>query len=215
MEEHEIEIPGSFRGLDPNLELQIYRRNLPHWRQDGATYFVTFRLEDALPQLVLQELEAEKLDFRQTVERLHLEGAALRTASDNFFRNYGRLMDRHLDAGAGSCVLRDAGVSKLVIETMTYFDGERYDLYSAVVMPNHCHVMIRPFSQWPLEGVLKSWKGYSAKEVNRRLGWSGSLWQSDSFDRIVRDHEHYRQVVRYIRMNPRKANLPPGEYRIH
>jgi REP element-mobilizing transposase RayT len=213
MDEESINIPGNFRGLDPNRELRIYRRNLPHWRQDGATYFVTFRLEDALPQSVLRELEAEKQNFKEAVERLRLEGVALRKAADSFFRNYGRLLDRHLDAGSGSCVLRDAEVSQQVIDVLSHFHGERYELNAAVVMPNHCHVLIRPFSSWPLEGVLKSWKGYSAKEINRELGRSGSLWQSDSFDRIVRDEEHYRQVVRYIRENPRKANLSPGDYR--
>ena len=38
-----------FYGLDPAKPLSVYRRNLPHWRQDGATYFVTFRLADSVP----------------------------------------------------------------------------------------------------------------------------------------------------------------------
>ena len=39
-----------FQPFDTRKPLRLYRRNLPHWRQDGATYFVTFRLDDALPQ---------------------------------------------------------------------------------------------------------------------------------------------------------------------
>src|SRR5438067_2491238 len=31
-----------FRGLDEHGDLQRSRRNLPHWEQEGATYFVTF-----------------------------------------------------------------------------------------------------------------------------------------------------------------------------
>ena len=42
--------PPGFRGLNPEQPVQIYYRHLPHWRQAGATYFVTFRLADALPQ---------------------------------------------------------------------------------------------------------------------------------------------------------------------
>ena len=214
MGEDGIEIPGSFRGLDPNLELRIYRRNLPHWRQDGGTYFVTFRLGDSLPQLVLRELEAEKRKFREMVERFNLQGAELRKAAESFFKSYGRLLDRHLDAGTGSCVMREPAASRLMIDVLNHFQGKRYELYSSVVMPNHCHVLVRPFSPWPLKDVIKSWKGYSAREINRTLGRSGPLWQADSFDRILRDGEHYRQVVRYIRRNPLQANLAPGEYRL-
>ena len=36
------------------------RRNLPHLEQDGATYFVTFRLADAIPVERLAELESER-----------------------------------------------------------------------------------------------------------------------------------------------------------
>jgi REP element-mobilizing transposase RayT len=36
-------------------ELHTYRRNLPHWRLSGATYFVTWRLLRALPELTAAE----------------------------------------------------------------------------------------------------------------------------------------------------------------
>lgn len=36
------------------------RGYLPHLERDGAVYFVTFRLADALPQHVLAELQAER-----------------------------------------------------------------------------------------------------------------------------------------------------------
>jgi hypothetical protein len=39
-----------FHGFDPQGEVNIARRRLPHWRQSGATYFITFRLADSLPQ---------------------------------------------------------------------------------------------------------------------------------------------------------------------
>ncbi|MDH3718696.1 MAG: hypothetical protein OES79_11305, partial [Planctomycetota bacterium] len=44
-----LEPPPGFRGLHPDLLIEIYIRTLPHWRQKGATYFVTFNLSDALP----------------------------------------------------------------------------------------------------------------------------------------------------------------------
>ena len=52
--------PPGFQGLHPDKPITVYQRHLPHWRQDGATYFVTFRLADSLPQSKLDELAALK-----------------------------------------------------------------------------------------------------------------------------------------------------------
>ena len=50
------EAPPGFQGLHSDIPVTFYYRHLPHWRQDGATYFVTFRLADSLPQMKLREL---------------------------------------------------------------------------------------------------------------------------------------------------------------
>ena len=57
--------PPGFQGLCEDLPLTVYERHLPHWRQDGATYFVTFRLEDSLPQPKLRELELFKAEWER------------------------------------------------------------------------------------------------------------------------------------------------------
>jgi len=46
--------------FDQFADVDISRRNLPHWQQPGATYFVTFRLADSLPEVRLSELEQER-----------------------------------------------------------------------------------------------------------------------------------------------------------
>ncbi len=49
-------LPVMLQAFDPEGEFEIRHRNLPHWRQQGATYFVTFRLNDSLPQAKLAQL---------------------------------------------------------------------------------------------------------------------------------------------------------------
>ncbi len=51
----------TFRPFNADHPLRVYYRHLPHWRQPGATYFVTFRQADSIPKVVL----AEWLDVRQ------------------------------------------------------------------------------------------------------------------------------------------------------
>jgi REP element-mobilizing transposase RayT len=76
-----------------------------------------------------------------------------------------------------------------------------------VVMPNHVHAAIIPREGWHLEKLIQSWKQWTAKRINAVTGASGTFWQTDYFDTIVRDREHLGRVLRYIRNNPIKANL--------
>ena len=50
-----------FRSFDPQAELAVTARNLPHWFQTGAAMLITFRTADSMPVDVLirwqQELE--------------------------------------------------------------------------------------------------------------------------------------------------------------
>ena len=85
-------------------------------------------------------------------------------------------------------------------------------MISAVIMPNHVHALFVQNPEWPLEKLTQSWKRFSASQINKILGRSGSLWQRDYFDRLVRDEEHFANCVRYIRRNPEKAGLSEGEF---
>jgi REP element-mobilizing transposase RayT len=83
-------------------------------------------------------------------------------------------------------------------------------------MPNHVHAVVRPLTPvaLPLEMVLQQWKGGSSCKINRLLKQSGTLWQRESFDRIIRDEEHLWRVIQYIGRNPRNAGLSPSDVRL-
>ena len=53
-------IPEDFKPFDWRGDFWNYERNLPHWRQPGVTYFITFRLNDSLPREVLEAAKREK-----------------------------------------------------------------------------------------------------------------------------------------------------------
>gem|GEM_PF-3092831 len=42
------------------------------------------------------------------------------------------------------------------------------------------------------------------------MGSSGAVWRRESYDRIIRDEEHYQNVLRYIADNPK--HLPETSY---
>jgi putative transposase len=162
------------------------RGYLPHLDQPGLLQFITFRLSDSLPAAVLQRLMAE-------------------TAADEAERY--RRIEAHLDSGHGACWLRRPAIATLVQDALLHFDGARYRLLAWVIMPNHTHVLIETQRSFPLPGVVQSWKGFTARQANARLGRRGAFWHRDYYDRYIRDDAHWAAVTRYIDHNPVKAGL--------
>jgi REP element-mobilizing transposase RayT len=76
-------------------------------------------------------------------------------------------------------------------------------------MPNHVHAVVRPLQCdiEALEKILQSWKRHTSIEINRLFGLQGTLWQEESFDRIIRDEEHLYRIIQYVGANAAKAGL--------
>ena len=87
-----------------------------------------------------------------------------------------------------------------------------YYLHVAVVMPDHVHLVATPdcgrdgFCE-PINIILGRVKGASSREVNKALGRSGTLWQSENFDHELRRDESLAQKVEYVRRNPVRKGL--------
>jgi REP-associated tyrosine transposase len=195
--------------FNPYAETKQTENRLPHWEQ-RAVYFVTFRLADAVPLDLLQQWERE----RETWIQLHPEPWSFEIEQE-YHRRFSGTIERWLDAGQGSCVLRQSECAKLLSETLGHFDGDRVILISSVVMPNHVHALFILNPEYSLEKLLRSWKTFSARQINAILQRSGNVWQKDYFDRLVRDEKHFANCVRYIRRNPEKARLTKDEYVIY
>jgi len=197
-----LDPPPGFQGFRQDLPMKVYIRNLPHWRQKGATYFVTFRLADSIPS-----------DCLELLKRLRSEWLAKtrppqgKEAIDQISRTLWERVEYWLDQGMGSCVLQDEHISKMVDESLKYFHQIRYELGASVIMPNHVHCILRPLSTTDIdiEDLLGSCKSYCARRINQLLKQSGKLWQEECYDRIVRDPEHLWRCLQYIGRNPMKA----------
>jgi REP element-mobilizing transposase RayT len=202
--------PPGFIGFDPQKPVRIYERTLPHWRQEGVTYLTTFRLADSLPEPRLRELLALRAEWEKLnpPPRSEIQWKQLsRTTIEH--------IERWLDEGAGSCVLQEVFAADILERKLKHFDGVQYELGAYVIMPNHAHVLVRPYSDSlnPLETIEQAWKAYSAREINLQRNEQGQLWQAESFDRIVRDEEHLWRCLQYIGDNARRAGLSLSQAR--
>ena len=110
----------------------------------------------------------------------------------------------HRDQAPLSAVERSS-----VVSAIRHFDGDRYRLFAFVAMDDHVHAIVQPAAVHRLEEIVRSWKSYSAHQLQRAEGRIGALWQNEYFDRIVRNYAELHEKMAYILNNPRKRW--PGE----
>ena len=181
------------------------RGRLPHWEQAQAIYFVTFRLADSLSKNTLRQFEFERRDI---VASARAAGRDLSAAERNrLAKLFSERVESKLDAGVGSCIFRDPTLAAVVAAALRKFDVDRYHLFAWCVMPNHVHAVFRPLGDWNLERILHTWKSYSAKELNRLLRRSKTVWQREYFDHLVRDENEFLRILNYVAQNPERAGL--------
>lgn len=207
-----------FKAFNPDASVRIYFTNMPHWRQDGCTYFVTYRLANSIPRQILDRWNQEKAKWiaargvKIADPRQWKDGFLQLKEGDRstFLKLFNRQLNSFLDEGRGRCVLRAPRCAKAVLAGWEYFNGIRYRLGDVIVMPNHVHLLVTPHPSWSLEDVLRSRKRQSAREINAITGHSGSLWQKHSFDHIVRTANSLLWFQQYIADNPQKAKIQKG-----
>jgi hypothetical protein len=122
--------PSTYIGyFDPTQPIAELLGNLPHWRQEGVTYFVTFRLADSIPEATLQLWLRERDDW---LER-HPEPQD-KLSRQEYYRLFVERFHKWLDGGHGSCVLAQPPVREIVTGALMHFDMVRYVVREWVVI---------------------------------------------------------------------------------
>lgn len=208
-----------FRFFDPTAALDVSRRNLPHWEQQDAYYFLTWRTADSIPAAVLEQWQRDRCEWLlqhgidPELEDWQLELENLPEGEhQEFYRKFTGRWHEMLDACHGECVLRRPDLRGLVAQSLHSFDGQRYVLEAFVVMPNHVHALAGIAGQGAMKKLCRSWKHYTATKLNEILGRRGQFWQWESFDHIVRGRGSLEKFRQYIIDNPTNAQLKPEEY---
>ena len=107
------------------------------------------------------------------------------------------------------------GEQRLVLEQIKEGNHRYYDLIAAVVMPDHVHIVLTPKAEYSLSNIMKGIKGVSAHKINVKRKTSGSIWQDESFDRIIRDEDELNEKIAYMFHNPLKKGLTEDPWSYH
>lgn len=104
---------------------------------------------------------------------------------------------------------------KLVLEHFKSGNGIFYSLIAVIIMPDHAHILFTEKDPFSLSRIMKGMKGGSAWKVNKTRNKSGSVWQDESYDRIVRDQNELEREFHYMLYNPVKQGLTNDPWAYH
>ena len=187
-----------FPGRNLVVDKTFRGNHMPHWNVGGAIYHVSFRLADSVPQEKLQEWQEARLDFR----RRRLAGGPMSEEDVRALKRlYSENVEKYLDSGFGSCILRSDGALAVVRATLRHGDGADYLLHAYGIMPNHVHVGLALRPGGTLSQIVQAWKSVSSHRINRLLGRTGPVWQVDYYNHVIRTAEEYRVQMDYIASN--------------
>jgi REP element-mobilizing transposase RayT len=102
---------------------------------------------------------------------------------------------------------------EIVLSSCCHDHRRRYELYVAVVMPDHVHMILTPLLDeqrgeiHSLIEIMRTIKSASAHLINRQLNRQGAVWQEESFDHVLRSSESLDAKVDYLLQNPVRKGL--------
>ena len=108
-----------------------------------------------------------------------------------------------------------------VLDALKHFHGSRYEVFAAVVMPDHIHLLWQPWVKeqnaegesvfWSLGELMHSIKSFTARKINELEGTKGEVWEQERFDRYARGDRDLEEKFRYIVGNPERAKMVDAE----
>ncbi|MEP6685387.1 MAG: DEAD/DEAH box helicase [Verrucomicrobiota bacterium] len=113
----------------------------------------------------------------------------------------------------------------IVLESVLRWKDRRYELFATCVMPDHVHLLIEPMAEreddtgksifFSLSKILHTIKSFTANQINKIEKKSGAVWETESFDRLIRSESDLQEKFQYITRNPWDAGVvkPGAEYR--
>jgi REP element-mobilizing transposase RayT len=100
----------------------------------------------------------------------------------------------------------------LVLKHCLHGHRIKLQVHGVVIMPDHVHMIFTPLKDgqgnpYGLAEIMNGIKGASAHSINKALNRKGRVWQSESFDHVLRSDESIHSKVQYICENPVRKSL--------
>ncbi len=89
------------------------------------------------------------------------------------------------------------------------------DVHAYVLMSNHIHLLVTESNAHGISRLMQYLGRHYVQYINHNYGTSGSIWEGRYKASLVHDEEFLLTCMRYIELNPVRANMvrSPGHYR--
>jgi RecG-like helicase/REP element-mobilizing transposase RayT len=114
-----------------------------------------------------------------------------------------------------------AEARQIVLDCILHWHEKRYELFAACVMPDHVHLLIEPGIRdtdaqgnsvfYSLSEILHTIKSFTAHEIAKQEKTTGTIWETESFDRLIRSERDLQEKFDYIISNPWKSGIAEAE----
>ncbi|MEA2105833.1 MAG: transposase [Bacteroidota bacterium] len=184
-----------------------YKRNLPHILPESGLFFVTFRIHNSLPLDKLVELKSEyKHEIYLTKQRIKNSKILKSRICDlynDYFHDFDSLLDQYLEEFN---LTENQNIANIIKDAIFYLNVKEYKLICFTIMPNHVHLIIYKLKK-PLFKIMQVLKGYTSREINKKLNRKGKFWHTESYDNVIRSRNELANKIKYVLDNPVKAGL--------
>ena len=191
--------------------MYFYRRNLPHLQPPGGEYFITFNLNGSLPKKVISEMRSYRKENFKSSSSDKIPQDKASEIERKIFLTYESVLD---NASSGPQWLKKDSIADIIKESIHYRDNKFYDLYAYCIMSNHVHIVFKHLtnntaikSKHPVSDIIGNLKKFTSRNCNKYLNRTGAFWQTESFDRLIRNNNELTNVISYTIHNPVKAGL--------
>jgi len=105
-------------------------------------------------------------------------------------------------------LLTTSGTPHIIFECFDWLETDkRLEWFCIMVMPDHIHAVFQLQNKQTLPTLIQSFKKFTAKQINTKLGQNGSLWQKNYYEHGIRRYESLSKIVRYCYENPVRKGL--------
>jgi REP element-mobilizing transposase RayT len=99
-------------------------------------------------------------------------------------------------------------IAQGIIEALYYLrSAGKIRLHAFAVMPDHLHLIATLGENETVSTLMHSLKSYTAKEINKKQGRQGPVWQAGFHSHGIRDEREMKAKIHYVEGNPVKAGL--------
>jgi putative transposase len=190
------------------MTLAPYFQKLPHFQQPDACYFVTYRLDGAVPKFRIQQLRDEYEFKLKRLQSTKLDARELYLEKKQLQFDYFKLVDEETDKSLNEPYwLKEDAIAEIVANSLHFLAKSKVELWCFCIMPNHVHAVLELMnSEDDLFRIMQQHKSFTGVQANKILNRTGQFWERESYDHIIR-HNQFETIIGYSILNPVSAGF--------